>query len=213
MASPFSSFFSSPEAPQIRLDAWPEPGQLSELDVIYINSVGLPLAEAPDVTRLRDIDRKKTPGGTNQTFVSKGHQSSPVRIRLRLWRDARSKVDWFDRYMTQVRPFLMPDDVPAGKGRGVKPDPNKKSETVQSIAVIHPLLEAEGVRSLIFTEVGSPRHEGRQVFTVELVGEVSAKVKSGEARKVRNDPAIVSRAQPQPATPSKKMDPSRARRP
>jgi hypothetical protein len=169
------------------------PYELSPLDVIIIGTVVLPLAEMPEVSHSLKLDKKNAGGKDGAALVGRGYVKEPVRIRLRLYKDRRRKdsesddyIDYLTIYYRDVHAKLMPDD------------PKKRD----ALSIYHPLLAAENVKSLVFTKRGSPKHEGRGIFTVELEGEDPAKFKkSGDATsKPKGDKELISKAKGNAAT-------------
>lgn len=156
------------------------PGTLSDIDQIVILGVALPLAEMPSGGIELSIDKKKSPGSDYHVLTGKGYEPRPIRIVLRLWRDLRSGIDWFEVY-GQVHGALMPRAI------------DKRN----AVSVYHPFLAMAGVNSIIVTKRGFPRHEGRQFFTLEIEGEDPNKVKFGKGgtKRAKNDTELKSKAQ------------------
>lgn len=132
---------------------WPLPGTatLSPLDRIIILGYLLPLARPIDGGLELDIEKRKEPGSDYSSYVSHGIDATKIEITLLLFRDLYSGKDWFANY-DAVKDRLVPRFLAQRN----------------AVPVYHPLLDYEGINSLIFVRRGMLQQQRGQFFTVSL---------------------------------------------
>lgn len=172
---------------------WAPPGSyaLHPLDFITIGGVDLPLAQMPRGGDELDVSHRKAPGSNHATLVSHGKKTSPIQIRLRLFRDEslgyREGVlvgtDWWLEW-DRIEPFLIA----------------KSLSKQNAVPVRYPTLTRRGCDAIVFTKVEDPQHEKGLFFTVDLEGYDVRTVHSGDgkSKKVTRED-IATRANPVPA--------------
>lgn len=136
---------------QLRHFPLPGTATLFLLDRITILGYQLPLDRPIEAGVGLDIEKRKAPGADYATYVSHGVDSHPIKIVLRLFKDLSSGKNWFENY-------------DAIKNRLV----GKFLSQRNAIPVYHPLLDSEGINSLIFAERTIPTPSQGQFFTVSL---------------------------------------------
>lgn len=167
---------------QTRLDRFPQPGTstLHPLDCIQISNVTLPLDRPIEAGTELDIEKRKAPGSDYSTYVSHGLDSTPIRISIRLFVDMVSGKNWFTNYEL-IRDQLISKTLSRRNG----------------IPVFHPLLDLEGITSVVFVKRSVPKSTNGLFFVVDLEGynPKTLRVGSGGANtRIVQDLAVTSNA-------------------
>lgn len=145
---------------------FPLPGTASLFvyDRILIQDVQLPLAGPIETGIELEIEKRKAPGSDYSTYVSHGIDAIPVRIRLLLFRDLTSGIDWFQNY-EKIRESLI----------------SRQLSKRNSIPVSHPFLSLEGINQIVFVKRSLPTQVRGQIFQVTLEGYNPAQLRIGSA--------------------------------
>lgn len=167
-----------------QLRHYPLPGTatLFVLDRITILGWQLPLDRPIEAGVGLDIEKRKAPGADYATYVSHGVDSHPIKIVLRLFKDLSSGKNWFENY-DQIKNRLVA----------------KFLSQRNAVPVYHPLLDSEGINSLIFAERSIPTPSNGQFFTVSLSAfnprttRIGSSSGSGAASRAQQDLALTSR--------------------
>lgn len=168
---------------QLRHFPLPGTATLFVLDRITILGYQLPLDRPIEAGVGLDIEKRKAPGADYATYVSHGVDSHPIKIVLRLFKDLSSGKNWFENY-------------DAIKNRLV----GKFLSQRNAVPVYHPLLDSEGINSLIFAERTIPTPSQGQFFTVSLSAfnprttRIGGTGSNGGSSRARQDTNTTSRA-------------------
>lgn len=188
----------------VQTDRWPLPGSgdLHPLDKIQIAGVWLPLESMPTGSAELDVSERKQPGSDYSTFVSHGAKSTPVQIRLKLFRD--EALGWKDG-------MLVGKDWLAEWRKVSSKLLAKNLGKDQAVPVYYPTLQARGVTSLIFTKITDLQRTNARFFTVELEGRDPRTVRrGGGSKKVKQAKDFGTRGNPIPPAQQADKAPSKA---
>jgi len=142
---------------------WPD---LPEWDSIAIAGAQFPIEGLPRYAKKLAHDKKSGVGGDNQKITAKGMKPTPVGITLKLWVDIAGGPNYLDLFRAMIPVLLAP-----------------RFERRFALPVYHPVLEAYGVTSVVFVNIGPIVHSGNRIFHVELEGENAADIKAGQSTK------------------------------
>lgn len=165
---------------QLRHFPLPGTATLFVLDRITILNYQLPLDRPIEGGITLDVEKRKQPGSDYSSYVSHGIDTTPIRIVLRLFKDLSSGKNWFENY-DAIKNRLVP----------------KFLSQRNAVPVYHPLLDSEGINSLIFIERSIPTPSNGQFFTVSLNAFNPRTLRIGSrgsaTTRAQNDPAITAR--------------------